>query len=68
MIRKIAIAILKILFYAECITIGVVINMIVSSHLDEVLSVAFGVLMTLMIVWCVEEMMNMGRKNENNKI
>ena len=66
MIRKIAIAILKIIFYTECIAIGVIINMIVSSHLNEILSVTFGVLMTLMVVWCFEEMMNMGRKNERN--
>ncbi len=68
MIRKTAIAILKIMFYTECIAIGVIINMIVSSHLNEIQSVTFGVLQTLMIVWCFEEMMNMGRKNENNNL
>jgi len=68
MIRKIAIATLKIIFYTECIAIGVIINMIVSSHLNEILSVTFGILMTLMVVWCFEEMMNMGRQNERNKV
>jgi len=60
MVRKIAILILKIIVYTECIVVGVIINMIVSSHLNEILSVTFGVLMTLMIIWCFEEMMNIG--------